>query len=103
MLDTRSRPSRRPKDPSSDPSREFFEGEQAPVESLFDDHWTLTPEDEQRWLKDKSDRVGRYPEGFRHYENFASYLIGNPDATIYEYAELLNSEVSFDTFVKVMR
>lgn len=42
--------------------------------------------DDQRRINDWLDQqVGRYPKGYRQFENFENYKVVNPDATIQEY------------------
>lgn len=40
--------------------------------------------------------IGRYPNGFRQYENYNAYKYYNRDATIQDYIEIMNSPVEFE-------
>ena len=43
--------------------------------------------------------IGRYTVGFRHYENYNNYVQKFPDATIEDYVDDMNSEISFDEYL----
>jgi hypothetical protein len=43
--------------------------------------------------------LGRYPIGFRHYENYINYNKQFPEKTIADYQEDMNSQISFDEFL----
>ena len=43
--------------------------------------------------------IGRYPIGFRHYENFQNYVKQYPDRTIDEYVNDINSQISFEEYL----
>jgi len=47
--------------------------------------------------------IGRYPHGFRHYENFANYSQVKRDATIQEYMEEMNRPCEFHEYMTIMR
>lgn len=47
--------------------------------------------------------VGRYPHGFRQYENYVNYRFLNPDATIDDYMSEMNRQVEFEEFLAIMR
>lgn len=47
--------------------------------------------------------IGRYPVGFRHYENYRNYLVKHPDATIGDYTEDVNARVTFDEFLAIKK
>ena len=47
--------------------------------------------------------IGRYPIGYRHLESYENYRIDNPEATMQDYAEEMNSEIHFDEFLNIMR
>ena len=36
----------------------------------------------QKEMERIESNIGRYPIGFRHYENYENYILKNPDATI---------------------
>lgn len=56
-----------------------------PIESRYEDHFDLEPEAIHRYLDEIDRNIGRYPEGFRHYENYENYRSVYPDATIQDY------------------
>ena len=43
--------------------------------------------------------IGRYPIGFRHYENYQNYVKQFPDRTIDEYVTDVNSQISFEEYL----
>lgn len=66
----------------------FLDEELNQVESEFTgNEWYLTEENEKRWLRDKDNSIGRYPDGWRHLENYVSYKTINPEATIEDYTK----------------
>lgn len=48
-------------------------------------------------------RIGRYPHGFRHFENYANYSQVKKNATIQEYMEEMNRQCEFNEFVAIRR
>ena len=46
---------------------------------------------------------GRYPVGFRHYENYVNYRTVFPDATIEDYMKDMNRECTFGEFLNIMK
>lgn len=51
----------------------------------------------------QQERIGRYPHGFRHFENFANYSQVKPDATIQEYMETMNRPCEFSEYLAIIR
>ena len=47
--------------------------------------------------------LGRYPKGFRHYENYANYSQVHTDATVEEYMDVMNRQVTYSEFVAITR
>lgn len=47
--------------------------------------------------------VGRYPLGFRHYENYVNYRTVFPEATIEDYMKDMNRECTFAEFLNIMK
>jgi hypothetical protein len=47
--------------------------------------------------------IGKFPNGFRHYESFANYKLVNPEAEIQDYISEVNRQVEFDEFMAIMR
>lgn len=45
----------------------------------------LRPEDRFKMWEHAERNIGRYPLGYRHYENYESYRLHKPEATIQEY------------------
>ena len=43
--------------------------------------------------------IGRYPVGFRHYENYHNYMLKYPERSIDDYAHDMNSQITFDEFL----
>ncbi len=56
-----------------------------PIESRYIDHFDIDDDEVHRYWDQVERNIGRYPEGFRHYENFESYRIANPNATLQDY------------------
>lgn len=47
--------------------------------------------------------IGRYPTGFRQYENYEFYALSNPDATMVDYQSEMNRQCEFHEFMAIMR
>jgi hypothetical protein len=45
--------------------------------------------------------IGRYPLGFRHYENFENYRTVFPDASIEQYHHDLNKQCEYQEFKEI--
>lgn len=67
-----------------------------PIESRYSNYFDIEDEEEERIYNDTEKNIGRYPVGFRHYENFENYKIKFPHATIADYTNDSNNlEISF--------
>lgn len=49
------------------------------------------------------ERIGRYPLGYRHYENYANYQHEVKGSTIEDYVEAMNRECEFSEFLSIHR
>lgn len=47
--------------------------------------------------------IGRYPMGYRHYENYHNYKLQNPNSTIQDYQTDVNSPISFEEFFELKK
>lgn len=47
--------------------------------------------------------VGRYPMGYRHYENYHNYKLQYPDASIHDYQNDVNAPISFEEFFDLQK
>lgn len=104
VANKRQYPTRHPKlKLNEDTLEQFFAEPEQPVESLLTDEWILTEEHYHRWLTRQNERIGRYPEGFRHFESLTNYRLSNHGATMDDYVDALYAEVTFEDFLKVMR
>lgn len=56
-----------------------------PIESRYLNQWDLSDEDYHRYMDEVERNIGRYPEGYRHYENYENYKVANPEASIQDY------------------
>lgn len=52
-------------------------------------------------MKEEDRRVGMYPKGFRHYENYLAYHSKFPDRTIEDYSYDMNRDATLSDFVDV--
>lgn len=43
--------------------------------------------------------IGMYPRGFRHYQNYEMYLRKFPKATINDYTEDMNAQITFEEYL----
>ena len=72
-------------------------------ESIDVDEFILDRENQWKHHMYHQERMGRYPHGYRHFENFANYSQHKPDATIQEYIEVMNSPCEFSEYLAIMR
>jgi hypothetical protein len=52
------------------------------LSSRYQDTWDLDDTDKHAYMDQVEKNIGRYPMGFRHYENFESYRVYKEDATL---------------------
>jgi hypothetical protein len=74
---------------------ESMTSEPHPVNSLYDEAFFLDEKSVKQFFTDIEHSIGRYPNGFRHYENYANYSIVNPNSEISEYISEMNRQVEF--------
>jgi hypothetical protein len=58
---------------------------EAPIESRYMDHFDIDDEAVHRYWDEVERSIGRYPDGFRHFENYENYRVVYPDSTIQDY------------------
>lgn len=72
-------------------------------ESMFLDEWFM----DKRNLFIEWDRqqnlIGKYPQGFRHFENYVNYRQVFPDSTIEDYIKEMNREVTYPEFMNIIK
>jgi hypothetical protein len=69
--------------------------EPLPVKSIYDEAFFLDEKSAKQFFTDIEHNIGRYPHGFRHYENFANYSIVNPNSEISDYIAEMNRQIEF--------
>ena len=52
------------------------------ISSRLADTFDLDPEDYNAYMDKVERNIGRYPHGFRHYENYINYRVAKPEATL---------------------
>ena len=67
------------------------------------EEFMLNRENEIKFDMYQQERIGRYPHGFRHFENFANYSQVKKDATIQEYMETMNRPCEFSEYLAIIR
>lgn len=67
--------------------------------SLVDGEFFPSRREREKELQRLESNIGRYPVGFRHYENWQNYTSVYPDATLEDYRDDLNSQISFDEYL----
>lgn len=88
--------------------------EERQINSRMQNYFELDDEDVHGYLDSVEKNIGRYPIGFRHYENFENFKAARPEATIQEYQEtsklpnlslllLVNRQVEYDEFKEIMK
>ena len=73
------------------------------VQSRLSDEFVMSNEELHQEMERQEANVGRYPIGFRHYENYEFYALAKPDATIDEYHQEMNRQCEFSDFMGIMR
>ena len=84
------------------PYREYFK-DPARYESKTWGEWILDQENYDKYADWHLDQVGRYPHGFRHYENYANYVAHDETKTIKDYMKRMNEPAEFSEFLAIMR
>lgn len=69
-----------------DPVYAFFARDKAVHSPIKNEFW-LEHADRKRYNKQIESNTGRYPVGFRHYENYYNYKVVYPESTIQEYSD----------------
>lgn len=65
--------------------------------------YALTKTELYREWEKQLQSMGRYPHGFRHYENYVNYRTVFPDATIEDYMKDMNRECTYAEFLNIMK
>jgi hypothetical protein len=60
-------------------------------EPMFGGEFEMDEKNERIYLESVTQSIGRYPLGFRHYENFVNYKMVVKDATVQDYITEMNS------------
>jgi hypothetical protein len=82
--------------------KQFFEKANE-YESMVAEDFVFDQENYDKWHLYQNDKIGRYPYGFRHFENFANYSQAKRDSTIQEYMELMNRPCEFHDYLAIIR
>lgn len=89
---------KRPKEPEhplkDDPYYQALKREE-PVESMFKDTIKLDTKNYFKELDRRDKIIGRYPVGFRHYENYENYKVIYPEANLEDYTQTSKFLYSF--------
>ena len=76
--------------------------EEAPISHLKGVFY-LPPEEREKEMDRIEKQLGRYPLGWRHYENFENYSFKYPDKTIHDYHMEMNKECTYEEFIAINR
>lgn len=79
---------------------QFLKRHEAP-ESLTTGSFFLSPKDFNEEMDYLENEIGRYPIGFRHYENYQNYRLKYPNANIDEYQNEMNRQVEYHEFKEI--
>ena len=85
-----------------DPIDKAIQKTKVPVSDYLN-AWVLDNENkiaEHEW---EQNNFGRYPDGYRHYENYANYSQVITEATIEDYMQEMNRQVRYDEYVAIIR
>jgi len=66
--------------------------------SLVRNDWIPTPREAAKEVARRDAALHRYPHGYRHYENYHNYRTVYPDRTLQDYANDINSQITFEEF-----
>lgn len=69
--------------------------------SVHPEEFVLDAPNAKKRSKYIHERIGRYPMGFRHFENFANYSQEKKDATIQDYIEEMYRPCEFADFLTI--
>lgn len=94
---------RRPRVIEQPERMETFLEESEPLESQFRGKWYLNEKDAKRFFKEVDDKIGRYPEGWRHYETFVTFKAMHKDATMDDYVQEMNRQVEYEEFLTILK
>jgi hypothetical protein len=72
--------------------------EEPEITSRFSNYFDLEDRDADAYLDRVEKSIGRYPIGFRHYENYENYRVKYPDATIHDYQVDMNRQVEYHEY-----
>ena len=67
------------------------------------DEWAFDKQNIIRQWERQQENTGKYPEGFRHYENYVNYRQVFQDATVEQYMRDMNREVTFIEMMNIMK
>ena len=73
----------------NDPHDEFLKEPFIP-QTKYINEWFFDQENYDKIHEYEQSKVGRYAQGYRHYENYANYSQVIPDATIEDYMNEMN-------------
>jgi len=71
------------------------------INSRYTNHWDLDDADYHHEMERIESQIGRYPIGFRHFENFENYRVVHKDSTVEDYHHVMNKQCEFDEFREI--
>lgn len=69
------------------------------AKSVVQEEWIPTQREYEKEMDRSESNIGRYTVGFRHYENYNNYKKKFPGASMEDYANDMNSEMTFNEFL----
>ena len=70
---------------------------------MFLEEYVLDKQNKLLEWERQMNAIGKYPPGFRHFENFVNYRVVFPDASIEDYMKEMNREVTYQEFLAIMK
>ncbi len=74
-------------DKKTDPYTHMLQDDRESIYSMSQDEFILNLENQHKHRKIVNSTIGRYPIGYRHYENYENYRIKYPERSIQDYHE----------------
>ena len=75
-------------DKKKNPYEYMLQDDRESIYSIAQDEFILSLENKHKHRKIINSNIGRYPIGFRHFENYDNYRVKHPESTIQEYHDL---------------
>jgi len=69
--------------------------------SYVENDWLPSIREHDREIARRNRLLHRYPSGYRHYENYQNYRVIYPERSLQDYANDINSQITFEDFFAI--